>query len=299
MAITIKEVNKVLILGSGTLGLRIGLRAALSGFDTTIFDINTKAFDSAAKVHDKILLGQLKKGHFTASEISKAKSRITWTTDAKAAADGVDFVSESVTEDLELKKRVWQEFGALCPDRAVLTSNTSFLLPSQFAKETGSPGRFCAFHFHDVFWANVVDIMPHPSTKEWVIPFLKEMGIILNQTPVVVKKENPGYIFNSMLMAVIGAAGALLTYDVASIHDIDRSWMGNFKTPSGPFGILDEVGLDTAWHITKVRQDEKSRRFTKVLKQYVDEGKLGVKTGEGFYKYPNPAYKAQDFIVGK
>lgn len=292
----IKDIKKVLILGSGTLGLRIGLQSAISGFDTVIFDISSSAFDAAEKVHDKILHHQLKKGLLREDDLSSIKKRITWTSDPKLAIENIDFVSESVTEDLDIKKKVWSEFGPKVPSRAILTTNTSYLRSSQFADETGSPERFCAFHFHDVFWANVVDIMPHPHTASSIVPLLKDMGYRLKQTPVVIQKENPGYLFNSMLMAILGAAGALVTFDIASIEDVDRSWMGNFKMPSGPFGILDEIGLDTAWHVTRVRNDEKSKRFASLLKTYVDQGKLGVKTGEGFYKYPDPKFKEPDFL---
>ena len=169
-------------------------------------------------------------------------------------------------------------------------------MPSSFAEETGRHELFCAFHFHDVFTANVVDIMPHQRTAKWVVDLLMEMGKKLNQIPVFVKKESPGYIFNSMLVALIGAAGALVTYDIASIQDVDRSWMGNFKMPAGPFGILDAVGLETAWHITNSLPDAKSQKFAALLKTYVDAGKLGVKTGEGFYKYPNPEFAQSHFI---
>ena len=99
-----------------------------------------------------------------------------------------------------------------------------------------------------------------------------------------------------MLMALLGAAGALVTYDVSSIEDVDRSWMGNFKMETGPFGILDAIGLDTAWHITNTQSDIKSKKFAALLKTYVDNGKSGVKTGEGFYKYPNPAFKDKNFV---
>ena len=103
-------------------------------------------------------------------------------------------------------------------------------------------------------------------------------------------------LFRSMLIAFIGAAGALVTYNIGSIEDVDRSWMGNFKMPRGPFGIIDEIGLDTAWHVTNPKTDEKSQRFAKLLKTYIDQGKLGRKTGEGFYKYPNPRFMEADFI---
>jgi 3-hydroxybutyryl-CoA dehydrogenase len=123
------------------------------------------------------------------------------------------------------------------------------------------------------------------------------LGRKLNQVPVILKKENPGYIFNTMLMALLGAAGKLLTGEVASIEDIDRSWMVNFHMPMGPFGILDSIGLDTAWHVTHKMPDRASVAFAALLKKYIDEGKLGEKTGEGFYSYPNPKYKEQDFVM--
>ncbi len=296
MAIKLADIQKVLIIGSGTLGLRIGLQSALSGFDTTIYDINEKAFDSARKIQASILKSLVDKKLITAEKSAEALQRIRFTLDPAEAAKDADFVSESVLEELAVKKKVWSQFATLCPPQTIFTTNTSYLLPSWFAAETGRPGLFCAFHFHDVFFANVVDIMPHAATEPWVIDLLMEMGKKLNQTPVFVKKESNGYIFNAMLMALIGAAGSLVTNEVSSIEDVDRSWMGNFKMPSGPFGILDTIGLDTAWHVTNNQTDQKSQKFAALLKTYVDAGKLGVKTGEGFYKYPNPAYMKENFV---
>jgi 3-hydroxybutyryl-CoA dehydrogenase len=100
-----------------------------------------------------------------------------------------------------------------------------------------------------------------------------------------------------MLMALIGAAGKLLTGEVGSIEDIDRSWMVNFHMPMGPFGILDSIGLDTAWHVTHKMPDRASIAFASLLKTYIDQGKLGEKSGEGFYTYPHPKYKEQDFVL--
>jgi 3-hydroxybutyryl-CoA dehydrogenase len=232
----------------------------------------------------------------TEGQAEEAKGRLTFTTDAEAAADDADFLNESVTENLELKRKVWAQFGELCPDKTLFTSNTSYLLGSQIADATGRPQRFCNFHFHDVFYSNVVDVMPHPTTEPWINDLLMDLGKRLWQTPVFVQKENHGYIFNYMLMALIGAAGALKTMDIGTIEDIDRSWMGNFKMEMGPFGILDTVGLETAWHITSSQPDKKSQAFAALLKTYVDAGKLGVKTGEGFYTYPNPRYKEEGFV---
>ena len=294
----LKDIKNILIIGSGTLGLRIALASALNGYKVTIYDIKEEAFVQAKKIQGSLIKILIKENRITTADGEKTLQNQVFTTDAVQAAADADLVSESVTEDLELKKKVWKQFGELCPDKTIFTTNTSSLLPSLYAEETGRPERFCALHFHDVFYANVVDIMPNPNTEPWIIDLLKAYGESIQQTVVIMKRESPGYIFNAMLISVLGAAGALVTFDVASIEDVDRSWMGNWKMPSGPFGIIDEIGLDTAWHVVHVFKDEKSKRFSKLLDSYIQQGKLGRKTGEGFYKYPNPRFQDEDFIKG-
>ena len=286
------DIKKVLILGAGTLGTRVGLQAAISGYTVTIYDIHESALQQAQKVMEKVLRYTVKIRLTKEEDKPAILSRIKFTTHPQEAVLDADLINESVTEDIAIKEKVWRQFGELAPSKTIFTTNTSYLLPSQFAAISGRPEKFCAVHFHDVFTAKVVDIMPHPGTDSELIPLLMDFGKSLNQVPVLVKKESPGYIFNFMLMALIGAAGKLKTSEVGSIEDIDKSWMVNFNMPMGPFGILDNVGLDTAWRVTKDRPDSSSRAFAELLKSYIDQGKLGEKSGEGFYKYPNPAYKS-------
>jgi 3-hydroxybutyryl-CoA dehydrogenase len=294
----LSDIKKVLILGSGTLGLRVGLVCALNGYTVTIFDISQNALEKASKSQDRILAGLVREKRIDQTDVDKVKQAISWTTNDLEAVADADLINESVTEDRALKEKVWKRFGEICPEKTIFTTNTSYLLPSMFAEISGRPVVFCALHFHDVFYANVVDIMPHPGTAPELIPLLTEFGKSIDQVPVVMEKESHGYIFNSMLMALLGAAGALVTYNITNIENVDRSWMGNFKMHMGPFGILDDVGLDTAWHIVKEQKDERSRKFAILLSSYIDQGKLGVKSGEGFYKYPNPKYKDPDFLMG-
>jgi len=282
------EVKNVCILGAGTLGSRIALQAALSGYSVRVYDIHAQALESSKKVMAKILC-QL-------SLPSEALESILFTTDPAEAVANADIISESVTEDLALKRQVWAQFGALAPAKTIFTTNTSYLLPSQLADASGRPARFCAFHFHDVFYSKVVDIMPHPGTDSELEMILMDFGRRLEQVPVVVRKENHGYIFNAMLLAFIGAAGKLRTKEVASIEDIDKSWMVNFHMPMGPFGIIDSIGLDTAWHVTHGLEDSASQAFAALLKSYIDLGKLGEKSGAGFYTYPAPSYRHPDFL---
>ncbi|MEQ1586167.1 MAG: 3-hydroxyacyl-CoA dehydrogenase [Cyclobacteriaceae bacterium] len=292
------EIKNITIIGTGNLGSRIGLQAAVSGYRVIFYDISDVAIEKAKAVIDKIIGQLIKAGTLTEGLKQSTLTHINYTTNLKSALADCDFISESVTEELTIKEKVWKQIGELAPAKTIFTTNTSYLLPSQLAAITGRPEKFCAFHFHDVFYARVVDIMPHPTTDPSLIPLLQELGKSLNQVPVIVKKESPGYIFNFMLMAVLGAAGRLKTKDIASIEDIDRSWMVNFHMPTGPFGILDNIGLDTAWHVVKEREDAASQAFAKLLKEYIDQGKLGEKTGEGFYKYPKPAYRDTGFLNG-
>ena len=288
-------IHNITIIGSGNLGTRIGLQSAISGYQVVFYALNETIFGATRSTCEKIFKYLVHANKLKAEDIPIIQSRISYTTHLAEAVLNADLISESVTEDLAVKQKVWTEIGKLAPVKTIFTTNTSYLLPSQLASCSGQPEKFCAFHFHDVFYARVVDIMPHPETDPSLISLLEKVGRKLNQVPVVVKKETPGYIFNSMLMAVLGAAGRLKTNDLAGVEDIDKSWMVNFNMPSGPFGIIDNIGLDTAFHVLKDRKDQNSIAFAALLKSYLDQGKYGEKSGEGFYKYPNPEYRKKEF----
>ena len=292
------EIKKILILGAGNLGSRVALQAAISKYSVTVYDIHESALAQSRNLMEKVFDRLVKTDAIKEECRESVFSLLQFTSNAELAITNADIINESVTEELAIKEKVWKQFGELAPEKTIFTTNTSYLLPSQLAAISGRPEKFCAFHFHDVFNARVVDIMPHSGTDPELIPLLQQLGKSLNQVPVIVKKESPGYIFNFMLMALIGAAGKLKTSDVGSMEDIDRSWMVNFNMPLGPFGILDNIGLDTAWHVTKDRADASSKAFAALLKTYIDQGKLGEKSGEGFYKYPKPVYKDKEFLKG-
>jgi 3-hydroxybutyryl-CoA dehydrogenase len=120
--------------------------------------------------------------------------------------------------------------------------------------------------------------------------------------PILLKKENYGYVFNAMLTEVFRAAQSLAANGVAEVGDIDRAWMGVMNTPIGPFGMMDNIGLDTVWKVTdywaKRRNDPQALANAAFMKTYVDAGKLGTKSGQGFYSYPHPAYSAPEFVSG-
>ncbi len=297
MPIALRPIQTFGILGAGTLGWRIGLQAAISGYDVLMLDLSEEVLAKAVDFQHKLLEGLARRDAYADLDVAAVSARIKTTTSATEFQDSVDFVSESVTEDVALKQKVWAQMAGQWRPDTVLTTNTSYLLPSQMAEQSGDAARFCAFHFHDVFDARVVDVMPHPGTDPGVVPWLTDLGRRLRQIPVHVERETPGYLFNHMLMSYLGAAGQLLARGKGSVEAIDRSWMGNMGTPIGPFGMLDQIGLDTVRHILSVRTDASSKAFLEVIDPLVTAGRLGVKTGGGFYDYPKPAYKAADFLA--
>jgi 3-hydroxybutyryl-CoA dehydrogenase len=299
----LEDIKTVLIIGSGTMGQQIGFQCAVSGFDVVMYDIAEDMLKIADKRLDKLVKSYIAQGRLTDETAAAARAKIQMMTDAQAAGENADFVSESVPEDPKLKGKVFAQFNDICPGHAIFTTNTSSLVPSMFAEATGRPERFAAFHFHDTRVTNVVDIMPHPQTSAEVVDLIEAFAVRIGQIPIMLKKENFGYVFNSMLMELFKSAQTLAANDVASIEDVDRAWMGIMHTPVGPFGIMDSIGLDTVWKLTdywaKIVKDPQQIANAAFMKPYVDKGDLGEKTGRGFYSYPKPAYAKPDFVDSK
>ncbi|MCW7752522.1 3-hydroxyacyl-CoA dehydrogenase [Desulfobotulus sp. H1] len=296
------QVQRVLIVGSGTMGRKIAFLSAAAGFDTRIYDISEGVLSDARQGMERIIAKAVSRGRITSQEESLVRGRIAYFTDKVQAAQDVDFLSESIPEDPVLKGQVFGEFDKLCPEHAVFTTNTSSLMPSMFADATGRPDRFAALHFHNPEVDRIVDIMPHPGTSGETMGAIRRFVEAIHMIPIEMKKENPGYVFNSMFMSLLGSALTLAARDVASPEDVDRSWMGVMQMPIGPFGMMDQVGLETVWKITdywaSVTRASQAKANAAYLRPFVDEGRLGAKTGEGFYSYPSPAWSRPDFLEG-
>lgn len=301
----LNEIKKVLIVGSGTMGRQIAFQCAAHSYGVTLYDIDGAALDTSLKRLGAYADSLVNGGHLERRRAEIALAGIAATTDAVEAAKEADLLNESIPEDPALKGKVFARFNELCPSRTIFTTNTSMLVPSVIAEATGRPERFLAFHFHQPVWVgNVADVMPHPGTAADVVTLVRDFARSINQIPMVLRKENHGYVFNAMYGPLNSAAIALVANGVASVHDVDRAWMGIMKMPVGPLGMLDNVGLDTVLHITEssnvARNDPQTRINGEFIKrEYVDKGWLGTKSGRGFYSYPNPAYQDPDFLMGK
>ncbi|MGC3994630.1 MAG: 3-hydroxyacyl-CoA dehydrogenase [Propionicimonas sp.] len=287
---TTMEIRRVVVAGAGTMGQQIALQCATHGCEVVLLDTAQAALEAASARLAVLARHVADEPVFAGADVESAAAGIRLTTNAAEAASDADLVSESVPEDPDLKGRVLAELDAVCPARTIFATNTSSLLPSMFAAASGRPDRLAALHFHQPVWAaNIVDVMPHAGTSEETVSSLLAFAAQIGQVPIHLRKESPGYVFNAMYNALNREAMTLAANGVASIEDIDRAWTTVTKMPNGPFGMLDHVGIDTAWHITdywaRALGDEQLARNAAFLKGYLDQGRAGVKSGRGFYDY--------------
>jgi 3-hydroxybutyryl-CoA dehydrogenase len=275
-----------------------------TGFNVSVYDINDEALERAK---DRIInLKPYYKEDIGATEenLNTAYARISFHSDLSAAVAKADLVIEAIPEVVQIKTDFYTELGKVAPEKTIFATNSSTLLPSQFAEATGRPKKFLALHFANEIWKNnTAEIMKHPGTDnevfEEVIEFAKAIGMV----PLPLHKEQPGYILNSLLVPLLDAAQMLLLKGVADTETIDKTWMVATGAPLGPFAILDVVGINTAYNISlakaKATGDPEVEKLANLLKtEYIDKGKIGREAGEGFYKYPNPNFAKPDFLRG-
>ncbi|MFJ9386462.1 3-hydroxyacyl-CoA dehydrogenase [Peribacillus sp. NPDC101481] len=296
--------QNITIAGSGFLGSQIAFQTAFKGFNVSVYDINDEALERAK---DRITnLKPYYKEDIGAAEedLNAAYARISFHSDLSGAVAEADLVIEAIPEVLQIKTDFYTELGKAAPEKTIFATNSSTLLPSQFAEATGRPKKFLALHFANEIWKNnTAEIMKHPGTDsevfEEVIDFAKAIGMV----PLPLHKEQPGYILNSLLVPLLDAAQMLLLKGVADTETIDKTWMVATGAPLGPFAILDVVGINTAYNISlakaKATGDPEIEKLANLLKtEYIDKGKIGREAGEGFYKYPNPNFAKTDFLKG-
>lgn len=294
--------KKVTVAGSGVLGSQIAYQTAFKGFDVVIYDINEEAIEKSKQRLAKLKKNYRKDFGVSEEEVDAAYGRLSFQTDLAEAAADADLVIEAIPEVTAIKTAFYTELGKVAPEKTVFATNSSTLLPSQFAEATGRPEKFLALHFANTIRINnTAEIMKHPGTADHVFNDMIEFAEAIGMVPLPLHKEQPGYILNSLLVPFLEAAELLLVKEVADIETVDKTWMIATGAPLGPFAILDVVGINTAHNIVRAKAAATGKpefiKLADMLKtEYLDKGKLGRETGEGFYSYPNPAFMKKDFL---
>ena len=319
--------RKVVVAGGGVLGSQIAFQSAYCGFDVTVWlrsegsiGRTQPKLDNLRDEYNKIIeIMDTPEGKNPAvwargiadvesfdkekclNRVESAYKGIKLELDMAKAFDDADLVIESMAEDTKEKIAFYEKMRQYLPEKTVVVTNSSTLLPSTFAKYTGRPEKYLSLHFANHIWTNnTAEVMAQAQTDSRYFDEIVQFANDIRMAALPVLKEKNGYLLNSMLVPFLLSGLDLYVNGVSDPESIDKAWKLGTGAPRGPFEIFDVVGINTAYHIVmqyqkvpglispllkKMLMPYNFKGMEKVLKKYLDEGKLGRSSGEGFYKY--------------
>ena len=282
------DIKKPFVLGTGIMGAGIGQLCAQNGYDVDIVDISDEILDKARAKVQKGMEQRIEKGKITREDMESVLSRMHWSTDIEKAGDS-DFVIEAVLENMDLKKDIFGKFSAICSPETILATNTTALSISEIASAASFPERVIGMHFFNpAVIMKLVEIIRGEETSDGTVEKAKAFAEKLGKVPIATFKEAPAGIVSRVLSGLLNEAAMVYSDGIASPQDIDEAMKLGAGLPMGPLALIDMIGLDI--HLSKMEtlyaklKDERYRPPS-IIKDLVAQGKLGKKTGEGFYKY--------------
>jgi len=281
-------ISKVGVVGAGSMGSGIANLAAISGFQVILHDVEQKFLDNGLSRINKFMEKSVAKGKMTEEQKKEVLERIQVTTNLEDFKQA-DIVIEAVIEDLEVKKSVFAKLDQITSDHVILATNTSSMSITEIASATNRPERVAGMHFFNPAQImKLVEVVRGYKTSDETVVELKEFAKKLNKEPVEVKKDTPGFIVNRIMIPQFIEAIKLLEEGIATAEDIDKAVTLGLNYPMGPFTLQDFAGVDIGYYVMEYMKNEfNDNRFAPpmFLKQLVRAGRLGRKTGAGFYDY--------------
>ena len=276
------------VIGGGTMGRQIALNAAIHGYTTIVSETVPAVRENLKAWEESYLAGRIAKGKMTAEQVEEIKARFAITDDLAAAVKDADVVIEAIIEDRAAKTAVLHEIGELAPENAVIGTNSSFMVSSLFKDAVKNPSRLMNTHFFaPALVMKLVEVVKgeHVSDEaaERAMAWCRSVG----KTPVLVRKEEDGFIVNNVLKVIKEEAYRLVNAGVCSMEDLDTAVKLGLGHPMGPYELDDLSGIDVRYNVLKRRYEEtgvKSEGFDMIEKLY-KEGRYGKKTKHGFYDY--------------
>ena len=281
------EIKRIGVVGAGAMGNGIAQVAAQIGCDVVMRDIEMKFVEGGMKKIEGFLSRSVEKGKMDSKEKDTIIGRIRGTTDMDALNE-VDFVVEAVLEDMDLKKRVFKELDELCRPDVILATNTSSMSITEIGASTKRPDKVCGMHFFNpVPLMRLVEIIRGYSTTDETIQTTTELAQKMGKVTVEVKKDSPGFIVNRILIPHFLEAVKIVEEGIASIEDVDKAVKNGLNYPMGPFELMDLTGIDIAYFVSEYFYKELNKEnkwvAPNLMKTMVRAGKLGKKTGGGWY----------------
>ena len=280
-------INRLAILGAGTMGHGIAHAAAAGGFETRLYDVSPQSLEKARTSIEKIVRQSVELGKVSASDSSVIIQRLTTTSDLEQALEGSDFVIEAAPERIDLKIALLRDIDRLAPPHAIITTNTSALSITELAGSTRSPERVAGMHFFNpVHKMKLVEIVRALETAPATLAAIEDVARRMGKETVAIR-ESPGFITTRVNASIGNEAFYMLQEGVASARDIDKALKLGLNHPMGPFELVDLVGLDTRLSILEYLHRSLGEKYRPcpLLVQYVKAGRLGRKVGRGVYDY--------------
>jgi 3-hydroxybutyryl-CoA dehydrogenase len=296
-----REIGRVAVIGAGTMGAQITAQTAFSGREVALFDALPDALDGGMRRIEKEILPAIQAAGRVKGGAEDAFGRIRVASSLEDAVRDVDLVIEAVREDAETKRSVFRDLSSLAPD-AILGTNSSSLPSSVVADVVDRPQRLLNMHFFAPIWVRpMLELMSCGETSDEVLATARRFGESLGLVTATVQGQSKGFIINRIWRAVKRESLRVVDEGHARPEDNDRLWMMFFQTEHAPFGVMDMVGLDVVADIEASYQAgsiDPSDQPSTTLHRLIAEGKLGEKSGQGFYHHPNPEYTQPGFLDG-
>lgn len=281
--------KKIAVIGAGTMGNGIAHTFAQKNYQVTLIDVSEQRLEKALSTISKNLDRMVSKDKISESEKSQTLANIQTSTEInKDVLSGTDLVVEAATENLDIKLQIFENLDSLCPDKTILASNTSSILISTIAGATNRADKVIGMHFmNPVPIMKLVEVIKSKETSSQVVSTIMELSKNLGKVPVEVN-DAPGFVANRILMPMINEAIHTLNEDISSVEGIDTVMILGMSHPMGPLFLADFIGLDVCLSILNVLYEgfnDVKYKPCSLLEELVKNGKLGVKSGEGFYDY--------------
>ncbi len=280
-------IQQLTILGTGTMGRGIAYLSAVAGYDTVLFDADPAALDGAKAAIESMLRKGVEKSKISEEAAAAAIARVQLIPDLEPAVSGADLIIEAVPESLELKVELFAQADLFCGPDTILASNTSSISITKLASNVERRDRFAGMHFFNPpHVMKLIEIVRGDRTSDATIEQVREVAEKMGKTPIVVR-DSPGFATSRLGVAIGLEAIRMLEEGVGSAADIDRAMELGYNHPMGPLRLTDLVGLDVRLGIAEYLAQSLGARFEppQLLRDMVAQGKLGRKTGQGFYTW--------------
>jgi 3-hydroxybutyryl-CoA dehydrogenase len=285
----IEEIKTICVVGAGTMGAQIAQQSALGGYDVWLNDVDGEQLTKAVESNTKLLMRRVEKGQMSGTDAEAAIARVRTTTSLEEAGGAADFVFEAIVEQLPPKRELFAALDAAAPAHTILASNSSTIPISKLADATNRGDRCCNTHFfHPALVMQLCEVVKGPQTSDATIETTMELIRRIGRVPVLITKEIDGFVVNRILHAASQEAMRLYDGGYASFADIDLAVEKGLNWPMGPFKLADFSGVDITYNARRVKFEasgDEHDRPLEFLRKMVDAGRLGRKTGKGFYDY--------------